>query len=58
LEDREDDALLALDDAAREIARQRSKLTPVSSPGKARFDDAEEDGLATFKHGVGRGLHT
>jgi len=56
IQDREDDALLALEDAAREIARQRAKLTPMSSPGKARFDDAEEEPISSFKFPVGRGL--
>jgi len=51
----EDDAMLALDDAAREIARQRARCTPVSSPGRARFDDAEEEAPARFKF-VGGGI--
>jgi hypothetical protein len=54
LGEREDDAILALDDAAREIARQRAMITPVSSPGRARFDDAEEEVPARFGYKTGR----
>ena len=46
LQEKEDDAMLALDDAAREIARQRARYTPAPSPGKARFEDAEEEVVA------------
>jgi hypothetical protein len=55
LQEKEDDAMLALDDAAREIARQRARYTPVSSPGRARFDDAEEEVVARYKF-VGGGI--
>lgn len=41
--------MLALDDAAREIARQRARCTPASSPGKARFEDAEEEVVARYQ---------
>lgn len=50
-EDKEDDAILALDDAAREVARQRGRYILGSSragsgrgsgSGRERFDDAEE----------------
>jgi hypothetical protein len=55
MQEKEDDAMLALDDAAREIARQRARYTPVSSPGRARFDDAEEEVVARYKF-VGGGI--
>jgi len=55
LQEKEDDAMLALDDAAREIARQRARYTPVSSPGRARFEDAEEEVVARYKF-VGGGI--
>jgi len=54
-QEKEDDAMLALDDAAREIARQRARYTPVSSPGRARFDDAEEEVVARYRF-VGGGI--